>query len=145
MTMTMQNSRMPALTSKYCIDAATEDALMNSGQSMMQKACSKRDVHVVGGNGTVDTVCKFGKYTQTAHAIVTFTGNTAYQMQTHDHMDPPMPYGGADHSSTIDARWMGPCPPDMKPGDIVTANGMRMNMGNGGAMSGMAHMRSGGH
>ena len=128
MTMTMTNSHMPPMTSKYCIDQATEDSLMNMGQGMMQKSCPNHDVHVVGGHGTVDMVCTFGKYTQTSHSVIAFSGNTAYHSDTRAHMDPPMPYGGGDHTSTIDARWTGPCPADMKPGDIVTGNGMRMHM-----------------
>jgi hypothetical protein len=130
--MTMQNSPMPPMSSKYCIDAATEANLMNMGKGIMQQACARHDLHVVGHTGTVDTVCTFGKYTQTSHTIFTFSGDTAYQSQTHSHMNPAMPYGGADHQSSIDAKWMGPCPPDMKPGDIVMANGMRMHMNPGG-------------
>jgi hypothetical protein len=98
----------------------------------MRQSCPKHDVHVTGGSGSIDTVCKFGKYTQTAHTVITFTGNTAYRSQTQSHMTPAMPYGGADHMSSVDARWAGPCPADMKPGDIAMANGMRMHMGPGG-------------
>jgi hypothetical protein len=127
-TITMQNSPMPPMTSKYCIDQATETALLNTSQGMMRESCSKRDVHVMGGTGTIDTVCKFGKYTQTAHTAVTFTGDSAYRSQTLSHMSPAMPYGGADHMTSVDARWTGPCPPSMKPGDMIMANGMRMHM-----------------
>ena len=149
MTMTMQGSPVPPMTSKYCIDAKTESYLMNQGQGMMQQSCPTHDVHVAGGRGTIDTVCKFGKYTQTAHTLITFTGDSAYRSETKSQTDPPMPYGGKDHTSAIDARWTGPCPPDMKPGDIVMANGMRMHMGEGmmggqGQMGGM-HMGPGGH
>ena len=29
---------------------------------------------------------------------------------------------------TIEAKWLGPCKADQKPGDIVMANGMKMNV-----------------
>ena len=29
---------------------------------------------------------------------------------------------------TIEAKWIGPCKPDQKPGDIVMANGVKMNV-----------------
>jgi len=148
-TMTMQGVPRPPMTSKYCVDEATESYMMNQGQGMMQQSCPTHDVHVMGGRGTIDMVCKFGSMTQTSHTLVTFTGNAAYHSETKSHMTPPMPYGKADQQMSVDATWTGPCPPDMKPGDIVMANGMRMHMGQGmmggtGRMGGM-HMGSGGH
>jgi hypothetical protein len=137
----MQNSKMPPMTSKVCVDEATEAALTNMGQGTMRQTCPKHDVHVAGSNATIDSVCKFGPYTQTAHTAIAFAGNSSYRSETHTHMQPPMPNAGGDHVSTIDARWSGPCPADMKPGDVVMGNGMRMNMR---AMGGM-HMGPPGH
>ena len=134
---------MGPMTSKYCIDQATESSMMNQGQGMMQQSCPTHEVHVTGGRGTIDTVCKFGSMTQSSHTLVTFTSDSAYHMDTTSHMTPPMPYGKADHVMSIDAKWTGPCPSDMKPGDIVTANGMRMHMGQG--MMGQGMGRMGGH
>ncbi len=132
MTVSMQGSPMGPMTSKYCIDAATEDALMSMGQNAAKSMCSKNDVHVSGMTGTIDAVCKFGNMTQTSHTVVTFTGNTAYRSETHAHMVPAPQFGGADHITVNEAKWMGPCPSDMKPGDMVMPNGMRMNMAPGG-------------
>jgi hypothetical protein len=126
-SLTMTDSKLPPVTSKYCIDAATESALMGLGQSMMKNACSQQDVHVAGGKGTIDTVCKFGQSTQTSHTVIAFTGDTAYHSATRSHMQPAM-FGKSDHSSTTDAKWIGPCPGDMKPGDVIMANGLKMNI-----------------
>jgi hypothetical protein len=34
----------------------------------------------------------------------------------------------AETSMTIEAKWAGPCKADQKPGDIIMANGMKMNV-----------------
>ena len=38
--------------------------------------------------------------------------------------------GGAprDSTSTIEAKWIGACKPDQKPGDIMMPGGMKMNI-----------------
>jgi hypothetical protein len=127
-TLILSGTKMPPMVSKFCIDAATESALTNFGQDAMKDMCSKRDVHVVGGNGTIDTVCKIGGSLQTTHTVVSFVANTAYHSEIHSHMVPPL-YGKSDSLTISDARWTGPCPPGMKPGDMVMANGMKMHMG----------------
>ena len=128
MTMTMQGSPMGPMTSKYCIDAATEAVLMQMGQSTANKMCSSETVHVAGSTGTIDAVCRFGKTTSTSHTTVTFLGDTAYRSETHSHLDPPSKFMKGDRIMTNDARWVGSCPAGMKPGDIDTADGMRMHM-----------------
>ena len=32
------------------------------------------------------------------------------------------------HAMTIEATWKGPCPADLKPGDMVLPGGMKINM-----------------
>jgi hypothetical protein len=38
-----------------------------------------------------------------------------------------MPSGGGAMKMTIDAKWLGPCAADQKPGDTII-NGMKMNV-----------------
>jgi len=43
---------------------------------------------------------------------------------------PPLPgiAPGAETHMTIAAKWLGPCAAGQKPGDVVMANGMTMNV-----------------
>ena len=100
---------------------------MNMGQDTMKDICSRQDVRFSGGKGFTDTVCKIGNSTQTAHTVITFTGNVAYHSEIHSHMQPPL-YGDADSMSVIDAKWVGPCPANMIPGDMLLSNGMKMHV-----------------
>jgi len=128
MTASMQGSPLPPMTSKYCIDAATESALISAGQNAANKMCSTSSVHMMGSTGTIDATCKFGDMTTTSHTVITFVSDSAYHSETRSHMSPAPKYIKGDHVTTNDAKWMGPCPAGMKPGDIVMGNGMRMHL-----------------
>ena len=53
----------------------------------------------------------------------------------------PLPQANGVHKIAIEATWQGPCPADMKPGDMEMPGGMKINMND--AMSGKGPM--GGH
>jgi hypothetical protein len=88
---------------------------------------SKCDVRFAGASGTVDSVCKLGTRTQTARSTITFTGDNAYHTETRAHFDPPLG-NTADRTTISGAKWLGPCPANMQPGDIITATGIRMHL-----------------
>jgi uncharacterized protein DUF3617 len=114
-------------SARICIDEATESALMSLGGAASKKLCSKLDIHFDGAEGTIDSVCKFGTSTQTSHSTVVFTADTAYHVETEAHYDPPL-FGKTEGSMSDDAKWTGPCPADMTPGDMVTSAGIRMHI-----------------
>ena len=35
---------------------------------------------------------------------------------------------GNDITLSLEAKWLGPCGPDQKPGDLVMGNGMKLNI-----------------
>jgi hypothetical protein len=68
-----------------------------------------------------------GQSQMTSQAVTKFTGDTAYHTDANTKFDPPM--AGRDSSVvTQDAKWTGPCPADMEPGDVVMGNGMKVNI-----------------
>jgi hypothetical protein len=126
-TNSMPSGKMPPMSSKLCIDARTEEAMMSMGQAASKKMCSRRTLKMEGKVATMDSTCKFGRSTTTTHSTITFSGDAAYRTETHVRYSPPV-HRRAESVMTQDARWMGPCPPDMKPGDMIGPNGMTMNM-----------------
>jgi len=115
------------VTGRMCLDAATDAALTNFGVGLSNQVCSKRDVRVTGSVATIDAVCKIGDSVQTLHSKITFTGNTAYRAEVRVHSDPPF-MGRSDTTTTQIGKWTGSCPPEMKPGDLMMANGMKINL-----------------
>ena len=113
--------------SKVCIDAATDRELMRFGLGMTEQLCSKRELSVSGSVATIDAVCKIGNSQQTSRSTIRYTGDSAYRTEIKAKYDPP--FLGKSESTTIqEAKWTGPCPPDMKPGDLVTGPGVKVNI-----------------
>jgi len=113
--------------SKVCIDAATDRELMRFGLVMTEQLCSKRELSVSGNVATIDAVCKIGSSQQTSRSTIRFNGDSGYRTEIKAKFDPP--FLGKSESTTIqEAKWTGPCPADMKPGDLVTGPGMKINI-----------------
>ena len=124
-TLTLAGS---APQTKFCIDAATDAAMNKMGTENAGITCSRRDIVRSGATVTVDSVCTMGQRTITTHMIAVFTGDTAYHTENKSHIEPPIAAGRPDSTTSQDARWVGPCPADMQPGDMVLPNGAKVNI-----------------
>ncbi len=130
--MVFEGRNLPAQVMRQCVDPAT-DKLMNANfGGSVNEACSKQDMQNNGGTITVDSVCKFGATTTTSHAVVTGSFDSAYTMKVASKRDggPPLPgtTQGAETHMTIEAKRLGACEAGQKPGDVMMANGMKMNV-----------------
>ena len=114
-------------TVQQCIDAATDKALRDMGQGMGKDLCSKQELRTDGGKLVMDSVCKIGNTVATSHAVISGDFNSAYRMENKSTYSPPL-MGRTEGTSTMEARWIGPCKADQKPGDMVMPNGMKMNV-----------------
>lgn len=126
-TTTMPGGMMGQMSSKACVDTSTDNALMNTSQAMARKSCTSTSIHVSGSTAVMDATCKFGPVTSTSHTVITFLGSDAYRSETHTRMSPVRPGMPPETVVMQEAKWAGPCPADMKPGDVVMGNGMRFN------------------
>ena len=129
--MTTEGHNMPPNTSEHCIDAETDKLMSSMGDNVRQDMCSKRDVKKVGNTIVVDSVCKFGPMTITSQAVASGDFNSAYSVKVTTKREggpaiPGMPADGKS-SMSIDAKWMGACKADQKPGDMITA-GRKFNI-----------------
>ena len=115
-----------AQKAQMCIDQKTDDALNQMGTGMSEDMCSKSNIRREGGAIVTDSVCKFGTTTATTHSVVTGQFDSAYKVETRSTYDPPMA-GMKEGSAVIHARWVGPCKPDQKPGDMILPSGVKVN------------------
>jgi hypothetical protein len=137
-----EGRNLPAQVAQHCIDAET-DKLMNSvGGNMGRENCSKKDVQRVGNTVVVDSVCKVGEATVTAHAVVSGDFNSAYTVKVTSTREGgrPMPgvTPGAATTMTIEGKWTGACAADQKPGDMIMAGGRKFNIRDMQRLPGMA-------
>jgi hypothetical protein len=112
---------------QMCIDAETDQLFHSVGTDLRTKHCQQNDVKVSGSTVTSDSVCKIHGTTVTTTATTNFTGDSAYHSDIKTHFDPAL-FGKSDTTMTQDATWTGPCPDTMKPGDMVLANGIKVNV-----------------
>jgi hypothetical protein len=146
--MAFEGRSIPPQTMQQCIDAATDKQMNSIGGSMAQESCSKQDVQKVGGTIVVDSVCQIGPAKMTSHGVISGDFNSAYTVKIASTREggpavPGMPADGTTNM-TMDAKWLGACKADQRPGDIIMANGMKMNIvdlqklqGAAGALGGM--------
>ncbi len=117
----------PGQTIQQCIDAATDKAMREMGQGMGKDMCSKQDLRLEGVKLVIDSVCRIGPTTATSRAVMSGDFSSAYRMESKSTYSPPL-MGRTEGTGLIEAKWVGPCKPGQKPGDMVMANGMKMNL-----------------
>ena len=124
---TIVGSHSPMIISELCLDASTEAALINSAVKSSKTQCPVFQNQTIGTATVSDTTCNVGGAVVTAHTVGTFPSDVAFHLKITSHS---VPAHGVPVDTTIleDGSWIGDCPSDMKPGDIISAIGQRANL-----------------
>jgi hypothetical protein len=64
-----------------------------------------------------ESVCKMSDTTVSTRSVITGRFDSAYKADIKSTYEPPM-HGMSESSSSMEARWLGPCKPGQKHGDI---------------------------
>jgi hypothetical protein len=112
---------------QQCIDAATEKMIGASAAPAAQQACSKRDVQHSGDTWTIDSTCTFKDKPLKTHVVAKGSFDSAYTQTTTTEGDADAIPGGK-LTVKMDAKWLGPCAADQKPGDVIMGNGIKVNL-----------------
>ena len=130
--MAFEGSNLPPRVMQQCIDAATHKMMSALGTNLRQDMCSKQDVQKVGNTLVVDSVCQIGGMTMTSHGVVSGDFDSSYTVKVSSTRTggPAIPGAPADGKSntTIEAKWLSACKPDQKPGDMIMADGRKINI-----------------
>jgi hypothetical protein len=116
----VSGSGMPAQSMSMCTDEKTDDLLQSKANSAAQ--CSQQSVRRQGDAVIVEAVCKHGNTTVRTNGRFTGDFSSRYSGEMRSTFDPPM-NGMKEMTQKMEARWIGPCRPGQKPGD-VTVEGM---------------------
>lgn len=114
-------------TMQMCIDEKTDNAIQHQTAGVGRDACTRQDVRQEAGRTVVDSVCTFGNSKATTHSVFTGSFDSKYRVETKTSYEPPL-MGIKEGATVIDARWIGPCKADQKPGDMILGNGMKINV-----------------
>ncbi|HEY3948532.1 DUF3617 domain-containing protein [Phenylobacterium sp.] len=120
-------------TMSMCLDAAT-DAKMKVWGSQMRGGktdCSEQKITPrLGGGWSIHAVCAMGE-----SGTVTTDGEASGDFGSHYTVDmtsttsgSPMQQANGVHKVKMEATWKGPCPADMKGGDMALPGGMKINV-----------------
>jgi len=124
------NSQMEGMPSmgamQQCIDQKTDD-LMQQRAKKEKLDCSVMDVKPQGNKVAMHSVCKFEGTTATTDVVFIGAFDSAYKGDMKTRYNPPM-HGISESKMTMEAKWLGPCKPGQKPGDVFMPNMKGMNM-----------------
>ncbi|MEA2820616.1 MAG: hypothetical protein QOJ86_2620 [Bradyrhizobium sp.] len=121
-------SPTPEMTMQHCTDETTDKKMTTQLSPMAKQNCSKNDTQKTATGYVTDSVCSFGGTTMTSHSEVTGDFNSAYSVKVTSHSDNAPAGAPRDADMTLQAKWLGACAADQKPGDIVMPGGFKMNI-----------------
>ncbi|MBR0693796.1 DUF3617 family protein [Bradyrhizobium lablabi] len=128
MKMVRTGSSMPEMTMQHCTDETTDKEMSTAASPMAKEVCSKQDIQKTATGYVSDSVCGAAGVTVTSHAEITGDFNSAYTVKTTSHSEGGASGARRDTTTTIEAKWLGACKSDQKPGDIIMSGGMKMNV-----------------
>jgi len=113
-------------------DAVSKSCLSNEVQKQMkfmadgmskQNQCTATITHPSANTYVTESRCTGGLL---AGSVIRTT--TVYESDAVIHQDIHTQKGSTDSVARQDSRYLGSCPADMKPGDTVLSNGMKVNI-----------------
>ena len=115
---------------QICMGAGTDGRRSILGEHAADPLCNSAVSRTSGGDYQVNSTCKLGKGGVVAsRATAQGDFNAAFSV----HVDSEIsgaPFGpmNGHHTTDIQSQYLGPCPGDMKPGDVALANGLKVNI-----------------
>ncbi|KJC58338.1 hypothetical protein UP10_25655 [Bradyrhizobium sp. LTSPM299] len=127
MKMVRTGGPMPEITMQHCTDETTDKDMSTAASPLAKEICSKQDIQKTATGYVGDSVCGVAGVSVTSHTEITGDFNSAYTVKSTSHSE-GRPSGPRDATTTVEAKWLGACKSDQKPGDIIMPGGMKMNI-----------------
>ena len=110
-------------------DPTVDKEMSNNVSPMAKQVCAKQEIKKTATGYVSDSECSVAGVSTTSHAEITGDFNSAYTVKTTSHAKGGVAgAAGRDGTMTLQAKWLGACKPDQKPGDIVMPGGFKMNV-----------------
>ncbi len=121
-------SPTPEMTMQQCTDATTDKEMSSLFSPASKEMCSKQDIQKTATGYVTDSACSVGGMSITSHSEITGDFNAAYTVKSMSNTKGGPAAMARDSTTVIEAKWLGPCKSDQKPGDIMMPGGMKMNI-----------------
>jgi hypothetical protein len=116
-------SPLPDMTMQHCTDETIDRDMNNMVSPMAKQICSKQDIQKTATGYVSDSLCSVAGVSIASHSEINGDFNSAYTVTTTSHSDLGSKGTPRDTVTRIEAKWLGACKPDQKPGDIVMPGG----------------------
>jgi hypothetical protein len=121
-------SPTPDMTMQHCTDETTDREMSTTFAPMAKEICSKKDIQKTAAGYVSNSVCGMAGVSIVSHSEIVGDFNSAYTVKTMSHAENGPAAIKGDHETMIEAKWLGACKPDQKPGDIVMPGGFKINL-----------------
>jgi len=128
MKMVKTGSALPDVTMQHCTDETTDKEMSTAFSPISKEICSRRAIQKTASGYVSDAVCSIGGMSMTSHSDIVGDFDSAYTVKTTSHSEHGPSGLPRDSTMTIEAKWLGACKPDQKPGDIVMPGGFKINI-----------------
>jgi hypothetical protein len=123
----IEGDEKAAVMSDVCLDQASEAKQWERDQRTSTASCpSRRFSRNLDGSISFNITCEPGPNSKT---VTTGTvSDTSYKAVIATTMGGPSKPAGGAHKMTLTSTWIGPCAPGQKGGDVIMANGKKVNL-----------------
>src|ERR1700712_58187 len=128
MKMLRTGGPMPDMTVQHCTDETADKEMSTTFSPMAKEACSKNEIQKTVTGYVTDSICTMGGISMTSHSETTGDFNSGYTVKSTSHSQGGPAGMARDSTMTIEAKWLGPCKSDQKPGNIIMPGGIKMNI-----------------
>lgn len=130
MSIQVDTAAMPPQVIRMCLDAEADRLLHDRLAATARETCGRDDQRTDGGDLVLDSECRVGGVTTTAHTVVSGDFSSAYTMRTETRVSgaSAAPQGPGSQAITISARRIGACAADARPGDVDFGTGAKFNL-----------------
>jgi Protein of unknown function (DUF3617) len=118
----------PEMTMQQCTDQTTDKDMSTAFSPMAKEMCSKQDIQKTATGYVTDSVCGIAGVSIASRAEITGDFNSAYTVKSTSRSEGGPAGVPRDSTTTIEAKWLGACKADQKPGDMMMPGGMKMNI-----------------
>jgi hypothetical protein len=117
---------------RYCVGERTDTSGEHLDRRPGQRGSCSLGEFVRAGDGWVaESVCREGRASVTSRAVATGDFETGYRIDTTVVHAAPNGTPRREEREAIVARWLGPCEPNQRPGDLVIPGMGTLNMDDG--------------
>lgn len=122
-TQSQQGKTLMSTSVKMCQSNKTTQEMQESGEELRKKnECTSKVTQPSANTYLEESTCAKGPNAgKVTKVVYTYQGDTASHTEMH------MNAGASETTFIIDAKYVGSCPADMKPGDVVMADGKKIS------------------